>query len=142
MTTLMLMPTLCCLAECPSPGYVILSLMPNGKQSSARKPGRPVNLPRQRMKDYFVRDQWSDRTFARAWRAIKAIIVFTDDPDAVTAAVKRSTRPNGSVNVAELTREAIRIQTEWDKAHPELAARLSAQLEQKIAARKRRKTAK
>jgi hypothetical protein len=92
--------------------------MPNGKESELRKPGRPVNLTRRKLKKFLAgSDRWSDRTFARAWRAIQLITALAG-PDAVVATLKRSTRPNGSVNVAELTREAMRIQTEWYTAHP------------------------
>ncbi len=76
----------------------------------------------------------------KAWEMaqVEAIVALT--VGAVTAAVNRSTRPNGSVNVAELTREGFRIQTEWDATHPEEAARISALAEQKRAARQRTNT--
>jgi hypothetical protein len=114
--------------------------VPNGNKSEPRKLGRPVNPDRRQLKEFLAdSDRWSDRTFARAWRAIQLITLLAGS-GAVVAALKRSTRPNESVNIAELTREAIRIQTEWDTAHPEEAARMSALAAQKRAARQRSKT--
>jgi hypothetical protein len=90
-----------------------------GDPTTTRQPGRPRDETRGKAEQVMRQGGvWSDRTFARYWRAHR-ILYDLYGPDAAHQAVLRASRPNGSLNAAQLTREADAALFRWIDENPE-----------------------
>lgn len=76
--------------------------------TSPGKPGPKPDQARATMRSLF--SDWSDRTFARYWKAHSLLVALMQegaiDRAGYEQAIKDSTRPSGSVNVTKLGRIA------------------------------------
>jgi|SRR5512134_3710316 hypothetical protein len=81
--------------------------MPNGTKSTGKSGPKP-DPARATMRRLF--SDWSDRTFARYWKAHQLLVALMQegalDRDGYEQAIKDSTRPSGSINVTRLSRIA------------------------------------
>jgi hypothetical protein len=68
------------------------------------KRGRPVNKSRAVQRALF--DTWSDRTFARYWKATQALVAMVGYEQAKVI-VHSYARPNGTLNVAAILEHAL-----------------------------------
>ena len=95
-----------------------MRLRRTGDPNVVRRPGRPRNQERAEFRAMFASASWSPRTLERLWTAWQ-VLTFTGGAEAVGAALIPASRPNGSVNVAEMERQARRALVEWVIAHPD-----------------------
>lgn len=87
--------------------------VPNGTSS---RPGPKPDPYRAFVRQMF--SEWSDRTFARYWKAHTRLLALKehgviDGDDGFKAVLARATRPNGSINVVKLDRISEAIALDW-----------------------------
>lgn len=89
-----------------SPESCTVGFMPNG-----RKPGRPPSRTLAYAAATFP--EWSERTRARWARAMGIMIAAEVPADVQQTVISNASRPNGSLNVADLERRAEDVAEAW-----------------------------
>lgn len=87
----------------------------NGDPTSTRRAGRPPDGRRALIKGY-MGNAWSERSFSRYWVAFSIIHELGDE--ATKPAILASSRPGGTINIAELQRQSMRVLFDYVDANP------------------------